>query len=287
MIRNTIRKSMEIRVSNRSTDFISPSFGYGCLYNCLYCYMKRHKKEGLSIAVNTSTILQSINEHCTWLEYPKIPNQTSDLYYTYDISCNEDFSLHLKYHNWKEIFNFFKNDDRIMASFATKYVNKNLLQYNPNKKIRVRLSLMPEFLRQILEPNTSNIGNRLNFVNELIEMDYDVHLNFSPVIIHDKWLDNYKFLFEVVDRQVHNKNKDKVKCEVIFLTHNTKKHIVNLTINSNAERYLWNPSIQENKISQYGGTNLRYKAYLKKEFINQFKELHNSIIGWNTIRYIF
>ena len=28
---------MLIRPSGRSTDFISPSFGYGCLYNCSYC----------------------------------------------------------------------------------------------------------------------------------------------------------------------------------------------------------------------------------------------------------
>lgn len=31
------RKSMIIRPSGRSTDFISPSFGHGCLYNCSYC----------------------------------------------------------------------------------------------------------------------------------------------------------------------------------------------------------------------------------------------------------
>ena len=74
---------------------------------------------------------------------------------------------------------------------------------------------------------------------------------------------------------------------ISFLTHNTKKHLTNLNINPNAERFLWKPEVQENKISQYGGKNLRYKAYLKKEFINEFKNLHNSIIGWNTIRYIF
>ena len=31
------RKSMLIRESGRSTDFISPSFGHGCLFNCTYC----------------------------------------------------------------------------------------------------------------------------------------------------------------------------------------------------------------------------------------------------------
>jgi Pretoxin HINT domain len=40
MIEKVIRKSMLIRPSGRSTDFISPSFGYGCLYNCSYCITK-------------------------------------------------------------------------------------------------------------------------------------------------------------------------------------------------------------------------------------------------------
>jgi len=37
MVKKVTRKSMIIRPSGRSTDFISPSFGYGCLYNCSYC----------------------------------------------------------------------------------------------------------------------------------------------------------------------------------------------------------------------------------------------------------
>ena len=37
VIEEVTRKSMIIRPSGRSTDFISPSFGHGCLYNCSYC----------------------------------------------------------------------------------------------------------------------------------------------------------------------------------------------------------------------------------------------------------
>ena len=59
MIEEVVRKSMLIRASGRSTDFISPSFGHGCLYNCSYCYMKRHKPIGLSVAKNTEDILDN------------------------------------------------------------------------------------------------------------------------------------------------------------------------------------------------------------------------------------
>jgi len=81
--------------------------------------------------------------------------------------------------------------------------------------------------------------------------------------------------------------KNQVLAEVIFLTHNFKRHKFNLTSNPESEKDLWVPHIQEDKISQYGGVNTRYNHKLKREYINQFIDLHNSIIPWNTIRYIF
>ena len=40
-------------------------------------------------------------------------------------------------------------------------------------------------------------------------------------------------------------------------------------------------------ISQYGGKNIRYKHNLKSDFIDSFVKLHDEIIPWNIIRYIF
>ena len=97
-IKKVSRKSMLIRPSGRSTDFISPSFGHGCLYNCSYCYMKRSKPEGLTIATNTGDILTEVNNHAFFTTVDKT-NQTNATYTTYEISCNEDFALHSKHHN--------------------------------------------------------------------------------------------------------------------------------------------------------------------------------------------
>ncbi len=280
------RKSMLIRESGRSTDFISPSFGHGCLFNCTYCYMKRHKPQGLDVAKNTGDILTAINNHSMFIIVDK-PNQTHNSLITYDISCNEDFALHLKYHNWKYIFDFFKDSPKAMGLFATKYVNVNLLNYNPEKKIRIRFSLMPQKYSDLLEPNTSKIVDRIQAINTFIEAGYDVHINFSPVIVTDNWLEEYKDLFQLVDILINDSYKNQVKCEVIFLTHNKNKHIDNLNNNVKGEDLLWNPEIQENKISQYGGINIRYKHNLKYQYIDEFKKIHNEIIPWNIIRYIF
>jgi spore photoproduct lyase len=250
--------------------------------------MKRHKDKGLDIATNANEILTAVNNHCAFADIEK-PNQTHPEYITYDISCNEDFALHAKYHDWKYIFDFFKNHPIAMGSFATKYVNKDLLNYNPEGKIRIRFSLMPSYLQQVLEPNTSSIIERLMAISQFLNAGYDVHLNFSPVIVHDNWLKHYETLFEYIANMAknHHWNDNRVKAEVIFLTHNEHKHAHNLIYDLPGENLLWTPQIQEKKTSQYGGTNIRYKHQLKAKWIEEFTQLHNSIIPWNTIRYCF
>lgn len=285
MVKAVTRKTFTIRESGRSTDYITPSFGFGCLLDCSYCYMKRHTNDKtLSYATNQLDILSEVNRHAAWLP-PKDGNQTDPVYWTYDISCNEDFALHSKYYDWKRIFEFFKTHETIKASLATKIIPINFLEYNPEKKVRIRFSLMPQEYSTVLEPNTPPIIDRIKAINAFIDAGYEVHINFSPIIVTDGWLDKYEELFHYVNDYVEYKTE--VLAECIFLTHNEKKHTDNLIAQRSGEELLWRPDIQEHKTSQYGGKNLRYKHGLKAEYINQFKELHDKIIPWNTIRYIF
>lgn len=285
LVEKVTRKSFTIRYSGRSSDYITPSFGYGCLLQCSYCYMKRHKPEGLSVAKNFGDILTSINNHAYFYADVEKPNQTDEKYITYDIACNEDFALHSKYYPWEKIFEFFKNHPIAKATFATKIVPVNFLEFNPRYKVRIRFSLMPQKLSDVLEPNTSKIIDRIKAIDEFIESGYDVHVNYSPVVIYPGWEEDYAELFEMMNNYVDY--KELVKAEVIFLTHNEGKHLYNLQHNISGEDLLWTPEIQENKVSQYGGKNIRYRHDLKAQYIKQFTELHDSIIPWNTIRYIF
>jgi spore photoproduct lyase len=144
---------------------------------------------------------------------------------------------------------------------------------------------MPQVYADQLEPNTSSIEERIKAIDQFIDAGYDVHINFSPVIVTKDWLLEYGDLFIQVNSFV--KNKEKVKAEVIFLTHNESKHQYNLANNLPGEDLLWKPDIQEGKVSQYGGENIRYKHDLKAEYIKQWTELHDEIIPFNKIRYIF
>jgi len=278
---------MEIRYSGRSTDYISPSFGYGCLFNCSYCYMKRHLPEGLTVAGNSDTILQAIDRHVHFYADVEKPNQTHPHFITYDISCNEDFALHAKFHDWQKIFSFFRDHDLASASMATKTVPTSFLDFNPEGKVRIRFSLMPQRIADMLEPNTAKIADRIAAINTFIEAGYDIHVNFSPVVLYKGWKEDYANLFTMLNATVAEEHKPGVLAEVIMLTHEEKKHIANLENNLPGEHLLWNPALQEPKTSQYGGKNVRYKRGLKRQAINEFTQLHDTLIPWNTIRYIF
>jgi len=281
------RKAMIIRDSGRSSDFITPSFGYGCLYKCNYCYMRRNNKKRLTIASNTNEILDTIARHLWLLKWPKIPNQTHKTYYTYDFSCNEDYVLHARYHEWEKLFDYFKHEPKAMGTAATKYVNKKLLDYNANRKVRIRFSIMPQVLADKLEPNTSKIIDRIKAVNDFYEAGYDVHLNYSPIIMYDDFVKDYTNLFQLVDSIVDSSIKNKVKAECIFLTHNKDMHKHNIDNNTKGEDLLWNPELQEDKTSQYGGKNIRYNRFYKEKYIKTFRHMLNENISWQKIRYIF
>jgi spore photoproduct lyase len=281
------RKSMIIRPSGRSTDFIAPSFINECAYNCSYCYVKRHNAQYITIAKNTMDILTEINSHAFFATVQK-PNQTGD-YISYDIGCNSDIGLHASQLEWQTIFKFFRDHPLAMGSFATKCVNKNLLDFNPEGKIRIRFSMMPAELQKLLEPNTAGIYERLFAVKLFLNAGYEVHLNFSPVIVHDNWLQSYMSLFNTIDGIAKSNGwaDDRVKAEVIFLTHNEAKHWYNVEHKIPGEEFLWTPKIQEEKVSQYGGKNVKYEHKRKAEYIDQFRQIHTGILPWNTIRYIF
>jgi len=281
------RKSMLIRESGRSSDFITPSFGHGCLFKCSYCYMRRHKKSGLTIANNDDDIINAIILHNWNLPKPKIPNQTHETYYTYDFSCNEDYILHAKYHNWKKLFNMFASSKYMMGTAATKYVNNDLLSFNPYKKVRIRYSLMPQELSDKLEPGTSKIIDRIQSINDFIEAGYDVHINYSPIIVYENSKKAYAELFDLVDKNIHHLFKHTVKAECIFLTHNEDMHQYNLTEGVDGENLLWRNEIQEAKTSQYGGKNIRYRYDIKRQYIDAFVKAMKRHVPWQEIRYIF
>jgi spore photoproduct lyase len=275
-------KTLTTRDNGRSSDAVSPNFIWGCCGGCMksYCYVGRYNHDKVYINENTDQILDSITK---WLEkqkFPKVPNQCDDKYYTIDIGCSTDVALMSKHYDWEKVFEYFDNTLYVKSTFATKYPS----MFYPKKvllhkhKHRIRVSLMPQKYSDILEPGTDSIADRIAHIPRL-QQSMEVHINFSPIIYTDGWLDEYRKLFE----ELKSKGID-VKCECIFLTYNKIQFERNETI---VNALLWRPDIQEAKDSQYAPDNIRYEHKLKAQMIKQFKELYSEFFDIKNIRYIF
>jgi len=288
LLKHQITKTLNVKTNGRSSDFVTPNFINGCSAGCSlsYCYTRRFGRKFIYVNDNIDEILNSIEQHRLKLGN-KILNQTDNKYWTYDICCDTDLNYHWKDYNWIKVLDYFNSTSRIKATFATKFVNYSLLKYKViDGKIRQRFSMMPQSISNVLEPKTTLISKRIEAVDKFIDAGWDIHINLSPIVYYDGWLKDYNDLLYEIKQNV--KNIDKVKFECIFLTHNENLHNINLNENRiEQESLLWRPNIQETKISEYGGKNLRYKWQLKEQMIEQFKSIFIQYFPLESIRYIF
>lgn len=289
-------KTQECKWSGRSFDYIAPSLANGCFGGCAYCYVDRHKKiNPITIFTNVDEIMSTVDKHVMSLPWPREPNQIDLVFWTYDIGCNSDISV--DYSISKSIadaFRFYRDHPRAKATFATKFVNRDLLAFDPKRKVRIRFSLMPAEVSKLVDVRTHSIEKRLNAINDFYDAGYEVHVNFSPVILYERVKDidrdrveDYRELFKQLDAAVRPEVKKQMACEVVFLTHNKSQHLANLQINPVAESLLWIPELHETKQSSFGGINIRYEHTLKSQMVDRFINLLNEEIPWCGIRYIF
>ena len=284
-------KTKDCKWSGRSSDYIAPSLANGCFAGCAYCYVDRHKTVNpITLFTNTDEITSAVDAHTNTLPWPKPANQTDPTFWTYDIGCNSDISVDYDLNvGIRDVFAFYRDHPRAKGTFATKFVNRAMLDFDPKRKIRIRFSLMPNQVGKLVDVRTDSIEKRIAAINDFYDAGYEVHVNFSPVIVYGgkQWRDDYRDLFRQLDAAVRPDVKAQLQSEVIFLTHNQAQHQANLAINPRAEELLWVPELQENKQSQFGGWNIRYNHQLKGKMITIFERMVAEEIPWCRIRYIF
>ena len=286
-----VKKGMTFVPNGRSCDYIPPSTANGCVMSCAYCYVPRNKgyANPLSVFVNIEQIRRAIRRHAEKLGPKREPNTVDPRYWVYDIGCNSDCSADAAVSdNVYDLVRLFRDAVPTgMASFATKLVNRDLLAYDPRGKTRVRFSLMPAGRAKLLDVRTSPVPERIAAVNDFVDAGYEVHLNFSPVVVYDGWQAEYAELFRQVDDVLSPAAKRQLACEVIFLTHNERLHQVNLGWHPKAEELLWTPHNQERKVSEGGGENVRYRTGLKGRLVHEFTDLLAKHLPYCRVRYAF
>jgi spore photoproduct lyase len=284
------KKGLQIPSYERSSDFIAPSHANGCALACAYCYVPRRKgfANPITVFVNIEQIIGALEKHASKQGAKLEPTQADANVWTYELGTNSDVSVDaLISDNIRDLVALFRRLPYAKATFATKYVNREMLTYDPQGKTRLRFSLMPAHIARLVDVRTSPVAERLAAFNDFVEAGYEVHVNFAPVIYYDGWLNDYEILFEQLDASLSETAKAQVVAEVAFLTHNAALHEVNLQWHPKAESLLWQPDIQETKISGTGGRNLRYKSGFKRGLVNAFTDLLRRKLPYCSVRYAF
>ncbi len=285
-----ILKTLQVRPNGRSADFIAPSMSNGCAMACAYCYVPRRKgyANPITVYANIDAVMRTLLGHISRQGMKMTPNQVHPSRWVYDIGENSDVSVDaLVSDNVLDVIGRFRDMPTAMVSFATKFVNEALLGYDPQGGTRIRFSLLPHRTSRLLDVRTSPVSERIGAVNAFVDAGFEVHLNFSPVVITDGWLGDYADLFDEINDRLTDRAKAQLACEVIFLTHNEGLHEINLGWHPKAEELLWQPAIQEKKQSENGALNVRYRSGFKGRHVQAFKELIAEKLPYCRVRYAF
>ncbi len=285
-----VKKSLAARPNGRSSDFVAPSTANGCAMACAYCYVPRRKgySNPITVFANIDRITGYLARHVTKQGTKAEPNQCDPHAWVYDIGENSDCSVDATVSdNVRDLVDLFRGLPTAKASFATKHVNRDLLDWDPQGRTRVRFSLMPERISKLVDIRTDRVADRIAAIDDFVEAGYEVHLNFSPVIVHDGWLEDWAELLDQVADGVGPRARSQLACEVIMLTHNQALHEVNLGWHPKAEEVLWRPDLQEPKRSQTGGWNVRYRTGEKGRHVRALTDLIAQRLPECRVRYAF
>ena len=277
MIKYQETKSLETKPNNNSANSIAPNMIYGCFGGCVntYCYMSRYNGTRVFVNTNVDDIFNSVLK---WEKsYVKVPDQQDPVYKMVDIACNTDLVL-MQRHMSEPLVQYLKRYDNhpsLNSTMATKY--PELLTTDVNhfiKKPRVRISMMPQKYSNILEPKMQSISSRIQDINRLKSLGWEVHINYSPVIFYNGWEEEYRSLFDEVKRVAGVNN-----CEIIALT-NHKFQM--LKCNDAAKELMKYSSEVKNKSGV-----MRYPIKWKSQWITKLINEYKVFFPEETIRYIF
>lgn len=285
-----VKKSLSARPNGRSANWIAPSTANGCAMACAYCYVPRRKgyANPITVFTNIEQITGYLRRHVARQGTKPEPDQADPESWVYDLGENSDCSVDaLVSDNVADLVATFRELPTAKASFATKYVNRQLLDLDPAGRTRIRFSVMPEDDARVLDVRTSRVAARIAAVDDFVEAGYEVHLNLSPVVLRDGWEGAWAALLQRLDDELSPAAKAQAAAEVILLTHNRDLHEVNLGWHPQAEDLLWRPELQQPKRSQNGQDNVRYRNDIKRDGVRRLYRLVEQHAPWLRIRYAF
>ncbi len=236
------------------------NIGYGCLYECSYCFLQGYQ--------NVAGIILPCNLP-DFLTLDKIKPVDNKMFFLPRVGSGE-FTDSLIFDDVtlfsNDIVKFFKENKDISFEFKTKSINiKNLLKIGGRENIVISWSVNAEQMIKENEHCTPNLQSRLQAAQECIKAGYSVGFHFDPIIIYDDWKDGYKQAIEMIFDFIESEYIKWISIGTLRMVSPLKKIIEN--------RFPYNTILDNELLLSYDGK-LRYETDLR---INVYKYMFEQI----------
>lgn len=296
--------------NGNSTDFLpGVMMTQGCGFGCTYCYTERHyinnyPKLYADVYSLVSMIQQTMNNlepyrtkmlSLTHRDFECYRDPKHGDWITFDLGCDSDCVLdnQLTAHDGfsghvVDIMNQVSLIPNAKTSFATKSAAFDCFIKGIERPShhRIRLSLMPESHRRILEISTAPIMDRLLAVNALVDCGFEVHINLSPIVVTDRYVEEYRELLQLIDSVLTPEAKAQMAYEVIYLTHTVEQFSMVQAYAPMAHAMMTQGVLplvpKPNKKNV-----LSYSSHDKKRLKSQLREMIDQITPYARIRYCY
>ena len=269
------RKTHKYVENHKVSDYLVPYTSSGCIAMCMYCYLvcNYNKCAYLRLFVNREQMLDKIIKTA----------YKSDKELCFEIGSNSDLVLENTITNnlvWT-IENFAKSE-KGKLTFPTKFnMVDPILNLNHKGKIIVRVSINPEEIINKVEFGTSRLKQRIEAINKLVEVDYEVGIIIAPIIMVDNWKKIYEELLVELKDLLTEKAKKKIFFELIFMTYSYIHRMINQDAFPNAIN-LYDAEMMTGR----GRGKYTYKKIVREEGEIYMRDIMNRYFPKNKILYI-
>lgn len=204
------KKVLSARPNTRSSHWVAPSHSNGCTMSCSYCYVPRRKgyANPITTFVNIEQIIGYLSRHARKQGVKTIPDAIDPEYWVHEIGENGDCSVDAAIcDNVEDLIGLYATLANAKMTFATKFVNRQLLDLDPQQKTRIRFSLMPQQMSKLVDVRTTSISDRIAVMQSFREAGYEVNVSFAPVIYYEGWLDDWVKLFDEMNQVLDQQTK--------------------------------------------------------------------------------
>lgn len=259
------------------------NIGYGCLYECSYCFLQGYQNvAGIILPCNLSDFLST----------DKIKPIDNKMFFLPRVGSGE-FTDSLIFDDVtlfsNDIVKFFKENKNISFEFKTKSTNiTNLLKLGGKENIVISWSVNAEQMIEENEHCTPKLQERLKAAQECIKAGYSVGFHFDPIILYDNWEQGYKQTIDIIFDFIDRKYIKWISIGTLRMVSTLKKVIEN--------RFVDNTILDEELLLSYDGklryeTSLRVQVYkymferikLKDKTVPVYLCMENNDI-WNSIK---